>query len=976
MQLKAFLVPRVWREAWLRRRADIGALALIVAFFIFFFAWLVVERKFSVASDSFGYSFPMRTVAWQMVRAGILPLWTPHILSGFPLLPMQQLALGYPLTWGYFFLPAVWAEQIYLLVPFILGPAFTYAYLRVLNRSRTAALLAGLVFGYGGIMIGVLALYGFTSNSIIWLPLLLIAIERSRQGHFVRCLLGGTAAYALSLLSGYPQASAYVAVLAVAYACFISIFCPPAQSSSVSSPWLQWPRWRPLAVALGSFALALGIVAFQLLETMRAVRRSARTQLEHELFRGPTSQLLNYNFASLLAPMYYWEIPTYVTPLALLLAAVAIAVAIRRPARHAHVIFWFVLAVVVWLLLTASTPITQIFNHVPIFRSFQNPLRHSFEWAFAAAILSAYGWDYLQERAGAKWGQQSFRQRTVLIVVAALSLMSVVVAAQWWREATLAPASTRPTLVTLLESRYMLWKISFTLLSLAVVWFGQQIAGARSRRLILLSMIALACFVEPHISVWQWWRPFAKPSVRYSTPGEATRFLRQFPPEDNRVYTRVNRFLEESTMAPRLDPANVTALYNLHNVAGAEPLMLDRYSRALGNVLDDTVSPRYGSSPNLALFGPRSHVLDLLNTGFVVSYAGLVTHPDFLLVKDGVTHSRNLNLEVRPGASITLAGVAGSGDTLSLVSVLSGAADVTQDSEVARVRVFAKDGRTVERGLRAGVDTAEWAHDRPDVRPSIKHSLAPIFEDHPGDLAGTFTAHQYITRLTLDTTLEVERVEITNIARTASLDLVAVTLFDSIRHVSTPLPELDPARWEAVYNRDDVIILLNHRALPRVWLVSEAEAVDGEEALRRIAGDSEHTFDPRRTALLEVDQRELPALPGGLVSGESNARITRYEPTYLVIETSAATATVLVVSEIFYPGWEATVDGRPAPISVCDFLLRGVALPPGHHTVEMRYTAQAARHGALIGLCTVLLMCVLAIYDRRVQQKSVTNSPI
>ena len=49
-------------------------------------------------------------------------------MSGYPLLSMAQIGIGYPLTWGYLFLPGPLAEQIYNLAPYILFPVFTYAY--------------------------------------------------------------------------------------------------------------------------------------------------------------------------------------------------------------------------------------------------------------------------------------------------------------------------------------------------------------------------------------------------------------------------------------------------------------------------------------------------------------------------------------------------------------------------------------------------------------------------------------------------------------------------------------------------------------------------------------------------------------------------------------------------------------------------------------------------------------------------------
>jgi hypothetical protein len=177
-----------------------------------------------------------------------------------------------------------------------------------------------------------------------------------------------------------------------------------------------------------------------------------------------------------------------------------------------------------------------------------------------------------------------------------------------------------------------------------------------------------------------------------------------------------------------------------------------------------------------------------------------------------------------------------------------------------------------------------------------------------------------------------------------------------------------------------VLVVRNRRAQPRAWLVAEAEAVDGEEALRRIRGESSgngssgsdgssaQKFDPRRTALLEVRADELPALPGGALAPESTIRLVQYQPTRLTLETNAPTATVAVVSEIFYPGWTATVDGVAQPIHLTNFLLRGVAVPAGQHRIEMEYRAPAARNGALISLCTLLFVILLSVFARRARR--------
>lgn len=159
-----------------------------------------------------------------------------------------------------------------------------------------------------------------------------------------------------------------------------------------------------------------------------------------------------------------------------------------------------------------------------------------------------------------------------------------------------------------------------------------------------------------------------------------------------------------------------------------------------------------------------------------------------------------------------------------------------------------------------------------------------------------------------------------------------------------------------------------------------------------IRGEGAREFDPRRTALLEVRPEELPALPNGAVrasdEGSSDmsatnggaidagasgvsamsagaARVVAYEPDRVVVETDSPTPAVLVLSEIFYPGWEAAVDGEARPVLLTNFLLRGVAVPAGRHTVEMRYAPPAARNGAIISALSIAALLALALISRR-----------
>src|SRR5207237_7056223 len=162
-----------------------------------------------------------------------------------------------------------------------------------------------------------------------------------------------------------------------------------------------------------------------------------------------------------------------------------------------------------------------------------------------------------------------------------------------------------------------------------------------------------------------------------------------------------------------------------------EQLVLTRFSRALGNAGPDAVNTRYDvtGGPDPTLFSARSHVLDILNTTHVVTYANLATAPPMLVQHDGVPFAAvDLGRELRPGESVTLSATAARGDTLALVTSLANSVDVPDGQVVAVLRLFTTDGRVLERSLRAGADTSEWAHERADVRAVVKHRLAPVFD--------------------------------------------------------------------------------------------------------------------------------------------------------------------------------------------------------------------------------------------------------
>ena len=134
--------------------------------------------------------------------------------------------------------------------------------------------------------------------------------------------------------------------------------------------------------------------------------------------------------------------------------------------------------------------------------------------------------------------------------------------------------------------------------------------------------------------------------------------------------------------------------------------------------------------------------------------------------------------------------------------------------------------------------------------------------------------------------------------------------------------------------------------------------------------------DLQQTAI--VDSKFKEALKGvneGYKDSLSTIRLTSYEPNQLVYETSSPQDGIVVFSKIYYPGWTATIDGKPADIARADYILRAMNVPAGKHTIEMRFDPQSLHitEGIAYGAMALLLVGVIIliwIYRKKYSENS------
>jgi hypothetical protein len=161
---------------------------------------------------------------------------------------------------------------------------------------------------------------------------------------------------------------------------------------------------------------------------------------------------------------------------------------------------------------------------------------------------------------------------------------------------------------------------------------------------------------------------------------------------------------------------------------------------------------------------------------------------------------------------------------------------------------------------------------------------------------------------------------------------------------------LDWDKFSLVFDGDSTVnVYRNESAMPRAFIAHRAlVAEDHEDAWTRL---HQPEFDPATTVILEGG-RELGS--SGDAGGTASVEVVCYEPDLVEIDLSSPGEGYLVLSDPYYPGWQATVDGAPAVILKADYAFRAVEVPAGDHRVTMAFRPNTWRIGLAISAACVL----------------------
>lgn len=146
---------------------------------------------------------------------------------------------------------------------------------------------------------------------------------------------------------------------------------------------------------------------------------------------------------------------------------------------------------------------------------------------------------------------------------------------------------------------------------------------------------------------------------------------------------------------------------------------------------------------------------------------------------------------------------------------------------------------------------------------------------------------------------------------------------------------------------------------PRARVVFDARIVPDTLVREFMLGPA---YDPARMVVLE-EQPDLPAADTSFAPGAA-AAITSYSENAIALSVTTPKNGYVVLSEVYYPGWNAYIDGAPAKLHRADWNLRAVAVPAGSHMVDVRFEPSSFSRGAWISGAALACSLVGLVYVR------------
>ena len=890
---------------------------LIIAFF-----WKMLSTNLIIArGDLFSYFYPYRDFAAASLREGHVPLWNPYLFMGVPFVANSQAGFFYPFNLASSWLEVTRAVNLNTVIHIWIASLGAYAFARgTLRVSIPAAWLGAISFGLGGYL-GAQVEHLNQLQALAWLPWVWLAYERAQQrsarwsGSLVAGVLVG-----LMVLAGHFQSVFISLVGLTAYALWPALehIRVPGRAAR-----LAVGRLLPVLVAVVVGAL---LASVQLLPSFELAQFSTRS-------RGlPINEAVSFSLdprllGRALLPDYTGALPSgseytaFVGVSASLLIIVGFWVAWRpgmkggeqrdSPPDLATVrALSFLTLVGLLLALGGFNPVYYaLVRLVPGFDLFRAPARWLALFSFGGSMLAVVGLHAI----GRGWMPQA---RTWLLapVVCILLLIGLAFAGADVSPAGAAGPVGAPDVLSI-----SLWG-GASLVTLQACYLLRP--PGLNPQLLVVALSCLELFLATRALPYN--ARLTAPDALTSLRPSLTQLM------SGSTDTMPARFLSISDIL--FDPGDSA---ELESIFADQLPPVAYYDLLVASKQKEIVSP------NLPLYF-RVPAVDGYDGGLLP----LRTYLDFqrLFVPSGaIQPDGRLREQLKTIPD---------GRWLALMNVKYLITDKVRDRWLDGVFFDVQFATQLEHGDEVFTD---------QLPPLEANALALVYSEPSADfmLAEVELTFADGRSLTLPLTdeprgiadgLAVTRLRWSEAGRIASvrvrglggLTLHGVALVDERSRTFQSFILAQGLRFRLAHS-GDVKVYENRDVLPRAFVAPQVRYVASDDEGIAIMQGAD--FDPSRTVI--VTGRGASELPS---AARHASRIVAYRPEYVSIDVETDSAAYLVLTDAWYPGWVATVDGEPVEIRRADVYFRAVPIGAGTHHVVFKYEPLTVRLGEIVSL--------------------------
>lgn len=863
--------------------APIGILAVI----LLFFAELAFTNLIPARGDAYSYFYPYWHMALTSLQDGRFPLWNDLIFTGAPFMANSQVGLFYPPNWPLWLIfdAAPTATKASVLLHLIWAGLGTYTLLRIpLKLSNWAAFSGAALFVVGGQLTGHIEQIN-QLQGLAWLPWLFFLLMMTRQNtRLYTGLLAG--ALALQVLTGHTQ-TVFISMVGLGVMALWWIIRDTRQQSTLH-------RVIPLAVIIGAGSFALLLTLPQLFPTVELSSLSNRSG-------GLTfNEVISFSLHPALmgrALLPGYDIALHNEYLATIgIAGLALAIiggwaSLKKgPVWQSWVI---ITGVGLLLALGGWTPIYWVLGRLPGFNLFRVPARWLILWALGGSVLAAQAVHLLQtgDIRIPRWLVGGIILAALLLIAGAYlspiaaevylsgAIRPLPIALFGWLLVTAAVTG----MLLLMPNRYT--RIILVILALGELFFASfkmPYNNLNAPETFAATRPAINTLVARHSDGQPMARTLAFTDIMYA-PGDQSVV--------NAVYHGLlpGRAQYDLLVANKLKDViapNLNMIWGIPSADGFDGGILPTQHYTLFSELLMADPPPDGRLRENLTAAPEQRWLDLLNVGYILTdRTGDRWYEDIYFDLSWSTPLAN-------GQTITLAALPDFPAT-----------------ELALV-----------------IETPQATASTPLTDITIQHAAGTIEETTWTITPVEGTAHA-VAHVSWTGTNTPQAIQLTG----SSDDLVihGAALVNTANNTFHNVTLSPGGNWQLA-QLGDVKIYENPATAPRAFLVHAAAVVpDDNQALATMVAPD---FDPLQQIIL------ADGAPLSNEAGNATVTIVDYAPEHITFHITTDTDGYLLVTDAYYPGWAAQLDGEPAPIHRADLLFRAVFIPAGAHTLAMTYT--------------------------------------